>query len=320
VIVALVTATALVLALDVSAPPDASPAAPDGGATPEAGPLADVGAFAAPPPTPVAAVAPPPPAATPLGHIEGRVFVEGARRAVPGAALTLGVTAVGETDATGRFALDVPCGARRLDVQAPRFATLSIEIDACAGAAPLELRLAPQIGGPVYETVVRATPSQPQIRLEAEELTKTAGTLGDPFRAIESLPGVTTVQWPAPIYVVRGSNPGNTGFFLDEVRVPALFHMALGPSVIHPYFFQNLELYTGSYPARFGRYVAGIVAAETRTPPDDGVHTAADVRLFDAGALVSAPLSDGHGTVVVAARYSYAGALISALNESVALA
>ena len=267
-------------------------------------------------PAPPAPTAPPAP---PQGRLQGRVFAEGSRRSVAGAALTLGVTPVGETDATGRFAIDVPCGRRRLDVQAPRFAVLSIELDACADATPLVLRLSPQIGGPVYETVVRATPSQPQIRLEAEELTKTPGTLGDPFRAIESLPGVTTVQWPAPIYVVRGSNPGNTGFFLDDVRVPALFHLALGPSVIHPYFFENLELYTGSYPARFGRYVAGIVSAETRAPPGDGVHSSVDVRLFDAGALLSTPFPDGRGTVAAAARYSYTGALISALNESVAL-
>ena len=257
--------------------------------------------------------------AAPTGRIEGRVFVEGSRRAVAGASLTLGVIPVGETDAAGRFAVDVPCGRRRLDVQAPRFGVLSTELDACVDHEPLVLRLAPQVGGPVYESIVHATPSQPQVRLEAEELTKTPGSLGDPFRAIESLPGVTTVQWPAPIYVVRGSNPGNTGFFLDDVRVPALFHLALGPSVIHPYFFESLELYTGSYPARFGRYVAGIVAAETRAPPSDAVHTSVDARLFDAGVLVSTPFPDGHGTVVAAARYSYTGALISALNESVAL-
>lgn len=271
----------------------------------------------APPPAPRPAVPEPAPR---LSRIEGRVSVEGARRAIPGAALTLGAAPAGETDAAGRFVIGaVPCGRHRLEVQAPRFEVLVVEVDSCAGDVPLLLRLTPRTAGPAYETVIRAEPSQPRIRLEAEELTKTPGTLGDPFRAIESLPGVTTVQWPAPIYVVRGSNPGNTGFFLDDVRVPALFHLALGPSVIHPYFFENLELYTGSYPARFGRYVAGIVSAETRAPPDDGVHVAADVRLFDAGALVSAPLPDGNGTVAAAFRYSYTGALVSALNESVAL-
>ena len=79
------------------------------------------------------------------------------------------------------------------------------------------------------------------------------------------------------------SNPGNTGFFLDSVEIPTLFHLALGPSVIHPYFFGGLDFFPGGYPARFGRYVGGIVTAETRAPPADQAHASVDVRLFDAG-------------------------------------
>jgi hypothetical protein len=127
---------------------------------------------------------------------------------------------------------------------------------------------------------------------------------------------VATVAWPAPIYAVRGSNPGNTGYFLDGIRVPALFHFALGPSVIHPYFYDSLEFYPGGYPARFGRYAAGIVAAETRGPATDRPHVSVDVRLFDAGAMVSAPLP-GNGAVAVAGRYSYTATLASLLNEEV---
>jgi len=52
---------------------------------------------------------------------------------------------------------------------------------------------------------------------------------------------VSAVTWPAAVYAVRGANPGNTGFFLDDVRIPALFHLALGPSVLHPYFFGGMD-------------------------------------------------------------------------------
>src|SRR5262249_53932415 len=82
----------------------------------------------------------------------------------------------------------------------------------------------------------------------------------------------------------------------------------------------KLDFYPGGYPARYGRYVSGVVSAQTRQPPDDAAHGAVDVRLFDAGGLVSTPFPDGKGTVAVAGRYSYTGALISLLNEDVALA
>ena len=96
--------------------------------------------------------------------------------------------------------------------------------------------------------------------------------------------------------------------------MPALFHFALGPSVIHPYFFEGLQFFPGGYPARFGRYAAGIISADTRPPADDRVHAAVDVRLYDAGALVSAPLPGG-GAVAVAGRYSYTGPLLSLLSR-----
>src|SRR5437763_863080 len=75
----------------------------------------------------------------------------------------------------------------------------------------------------------------PKIALSGEEARTTPGAAGDPFRSIESLPGVAQLAWPLALYAIRGANPGNTGFFIDGMRVPALFHFALGPSVVHPY-------------------------------------------------------------------------------------
>ncbi len=258
-------------------------------------------------------------APAPVGRLVGRVFAKGTRGFVVGASLSVDDAEAGDSGARGDFDIAVPCGPRRLTVVAPGFAPLVTEVDACApGAAPLALRLEPDLAAAKHETVVRAKPAQPAVRLSREELTQTAGTMGDPFRALESLPGVATVAWPAPIYAVRGSNPGNTGFFLDGMRMPALFHLALGPSVIHPYFFDDMQFFPGGYPARYGRYVAGIVAAETRAGAADQPHASVDVRLFDAGALVSAPLPD-NGSVVAAARYSYTGELVSLLDSDIRL-
>ena len=292
----------------------ASPAPADAGA-PDAGDASavdaarDGGDASAP-----SAVAPPPPP-VPRGRLAGRVFARGSRKPVAGASVTVDLDELVETDREGRFDVEAPCGARHVGLQAPGFEPLTLERDPCAGAPPLVARLVPRPGAAGYETVVHAATSRQEMRLQGEELLRTPGTLGDPFRAVESLPGVTAVAWPAPIYAVRGSNPGDTGFFLDEIPVPALFHFALGPSVIHPYFFQDLDFYAGGYPARYGRYVAGIVAARTRQAPDDDVHASVDVRLFDAGAMVTAPLPGG-GSVAVAGRYSFTGSVIGLLSDT----
>ena len=46
-----------------------------------------------------------------------------------------------------------------------------------------------------------------------------------------------TLEWfvsGLPFFFIRGAPPGNAGYFLDGVRVPLLFHVGAGPSVVHP--------------------------------------------------------------------------------------
>ncbi|HEY4188351.1 MAG TPA: TonB-dependent receptor [Polyangia bacterium] len=293
---------------EAAEPPDAGTMNDGVGETTPPTPV-DGAATAAPVPRPLPPLPPPPP----MGHLEGQIFGLGTRTPIAGVVLRIGLDEVATSDESGRFHLDLPCGPHHLTAQEPLFEALSVDRDPCVDVSPLIVRLAPR-GGSEFQTVVRTPTSQAVVRLRGDELVHTAGALGDPLRVIESLPGVSSVMWPAPIYAVRGGNPGNTGFFLDDLPIPSLFHFALGPSVIHPYFFDSLDFFPGGYPARYGRYVAGAVVARTRAAPSDDVHASVDVRLFDAGALVSAPLP-GNGAVVAAARYSYTGALVSRFSS-----
>ena len=104
--------------------------------------------------------------------------------------------------------------------------------------------------------------------LTRDEVREIPGAFGDPFRAIEALPGVTPIVSGLPFFFVRGAPPGNVGYFLDGIRVPLLFHVGVGPSVIHPGLIDRVDLYPGGYPARFGRFAGGIVSGETLEPGD----------------------------------------------------
>ncbi len=144
-------------------------------------------------------------------------------------------------------------------------------------------------------------------RAEVREL---PGAFGDPFRALDALPGVTPIISGLPYFYVRGSPPGNVGYYLDGVRVPYLFHFGLGPSVINPGLVERVDLYPGAFPAAFGRYAGAIVSAET-VRPQGRWHGEGNVRLFDAGAIVEAPFANGKGSVLLGGRYAYTAALLS---------
>jgi len=118
---------------------------------------------------------------------------------------------------------------------------------------------------------------------------------------------------------VRGAPPGNTGFFIDGVRVPALFHLGVGAAVIHPALVDRVDLYPGGYPARFGRFTGGILSGET-LPLPSVPHAEASVRLIDAGALVTTPFAEGRGDVLASGRYGYPGPLVSLFAPDTGLA
>ena len=164
---------------------------------------------------------------------------------------------------------------------------------------------------------VKVEPSR-TATLSRAEVRQIPGTFGDPFRAIEIMPGVTPIVSGLPFFFIRGAPPGDVGYFLDGIRVPLLFHIGVGPSVIHPALIDRVDLYPGGYPARFGRYSGGIVSGETAAPASE-LHGEYNLRLFDAGALLETPFDDHRGDVLLAGRYSYTAALLSLLNSTTEL-
>lgn len=165
------------------------------------------------------------------------------------------------------------------------------------------------------------------VTLSRQEVRQIPGAFGDPFRAVEIMPGVTPIVSGLPFFFVRGAPPGNVGYYLDGVRIPLLFHVGVGPSVVHPGLVSRVDLYPGGYPARFGRFSGGIVSGET-APPLDHAHGEGNVRLFDAGALVETPWDlpgskredkDKRGSLLLGGRYSYTAFLLTQIASDTLL-
>ena len=102
------------------------------------------------------------------------------------------------------------------------------------------------------------------------------------------------------------------------IRVPYLYHLALGPSVVHPGLIERVDLYPGGYPARYGRFAGGIVEAETTRARTD-FHGEAGVRLIDSGLLLESGFADDRLTALVGGRYSYTALALSLLAPEVGL-
>lgn len=163
-------------------------------------------------------------------------------------------------------------------------------------------------------TVVGERPETAVVSMGRADVEQMPGAFGDPFRAVDVLPGVVPIVSGLPFFFIRGAPPGNQGYFFDGIRVPLLYHMAAGPGVIHPALVDRVDLYAGGYPARFGRFAGAIVAGESRDP-EPKYHAQASVRLVDSGGYVTAPL--GRGVVAFGGRYSYTAAVVSLIAPQI---
>jgi hypothetical protein len=150
----------------------------------------------------------------------------------------------------------------------------------------------------------RPPPGAP-LSFESAELRDLAGTWGEPFRAMMVLPGVSHVVSGVGLPVVRGALPSSTAFYLDGVRVPQLYHLGLGPSVIHPELISGLDFHRGPAPARFGRELGGTVEARLVRPSADTVRASASMDLLTAGVLTQVPVTATGTELTLAGRFAW---------------
>lgn len=212
-----------------------------------------------------------------------------------------------------------PTAARvrvRFDVQArpetPPAPVVATPTPAPKAPAP-KRALAPQQSD--YGATARLQQTAPTAHaLELAQMREVPGAFGDPFRAIEALPGVTPVISGLPYVYVRGAPPAATAYFYDDIQLPALFHLALGPAVVHAAMIGPVDFYAGVAPARYGRKTGGVVAGQAANRAlRPGVHGELELRLIDLQSYIASPIGK-RGRIEVGARYGYPG-LVTKLIE-----
>lgn len=276
---------------------------------------------------------PPPPVRPPTDQgpersavLRGKLVELGTRAPVTDATVT---ALVGDrrysvdADRRGRFRLPLPPGKARVSVYAPSHNPFLQEETLAAHQELAVAYLVERDRYDPYEIVVVGAEQRREevsrITLRGPELRQIPGTFGDPFRVIQTLPGVASVVSLLPFPVVRGASPASTGFLLDGTTIPLLYHLLVGTSVVHPEFIDEIQFYPGGAPATYGQYTGGIIDGRTaRARPDEHLLDF-DVNLLQAGAFAREPVPQLGVTFTAAARYGYPGFLLGLATNQIDL-
>jgi TonB family protein len=229
----------------------------------------------------------PPTEATFSGTIRDRAT----RAPLAGVTLSIDGKAVATTDASGHFqAKGVAPGKHAIAVDAPGLTTVFTEETFEAGR---ELRAVYALDPPApearndgedLEVVVVAPPlvkAVTSVEVPREEARRVPGTQGDVLKVVQNLPGVARAPTGSGQLVVWGSAPEDTRVYVDEIRVPLLYHFSGVRSTIASDLVRSVELVPGGYGAAYGRGLGGLVLVKMIPLEDDTFHGSASTDLLD---------------------------------------
>jgi TonB family protein len=288
----------------------------------------DAGAPDAEPPPPDASPPQPPPALPARVVVRGQVRERGTREPLVGADVAvirrraasgggdLPAELVGTTDDDGRFEVRVSTpGDIRVVVSDTAHESCVRDFSAAevGGPSPVDWSCFAQARARgLNETRVRARnehPEETRQTLTKAELTTVPGTIGDPLRVLQNMPGVARAPFGLGLLIVRGANPTDTGVFIGGEPIPVLYHFLAGPSVFTANLIDKIDFYPGGFGVRYGRFIGGIVDVNIKSDVGRTLHGAVDINLRDSAAYVEGPVPGGVRTSF-AARRSYIDALL----------
>ncbi|MDX8390575.1 MAG: TonB-dependent receptor [Mariprofundaceae bacterium] len=147
-----------------------------------------------------------------------------------------------------------------------------------------------------------------KVVLSRLELRKAPGSMGDPIKVLQSLPGVVSAggSGSGQVYM-RGSDSQESIYQVNNLPVSYLYHWGGMNSVINPVLVSDFNVFLGGFPVEYGDFLGGAVDIKLRPPKKDRFHGSLHLGTYESSFLVEGPLgeADGDNSFYLAGRRSY---------------
>ncbi len=267
-------------------------------------------------------------------RLSGHVRAAASGEVLRGAVLTVDSLAIrAETNLDGFFALSLPPGQHRFQIRAVGYSPLDTVVallasrsqDFALASRPVELeevRVAARADLPDLDP---RSPEMSVARLDLPTIRLTPVLLGeaDPIRSLTLLPGVSAVSDFTTGITVRGGSVDQNLILLDESTIYNPAHVFGFFSVFNADAIDDVKLYKGAIPARYGGRLSSVLDVRQREGNVNEFAGQATLGLLASRLAVEGPLPGRRGSYLVAARRTYADLFLRLssdpdLNQNVA--
>jgi hypothetical protein len=136
----------------------------------------------------------------------------------------------------------------------------------------------------------------------------------DLMRSVQLLPGIEArSDWSAG-FNVRGGEGDQSLVLIDGYPIYNPYHLGGLFSTFIDATVGNVELHKGALPARYGGRLSGVLDVQSAEPTSGELHGTAEVSLVSSSASVGETFASGNGTWTLAARRTYADAIVDLLT------
>jgi hypothetical protein len=268
-----------------------------------------------------------------IGSITGQILDNDTREPIVGASiLIMGTQKGAASDTSGRFSITkISAGSYSLQYKAIGYET-QIKTDIMVRPSRItatNIELTPHpieakditVTGEVFSGRDVGTGL---ISFSGEEVRRSPGSAGDVSRIISVLPSIGKVDDQLNSLVVRGGNPSENAFYLDNIEIPNINHYPLqgssgGPiGLLYTDFIDDVSFSAGGFPATFGNRLSSIMEIKFREGNRKEFDSQIDMSMAGLGGVIEGPVASGRGSYLLAVRRSYLDWFVDAIGTGVA--
>ena len=247
--------------------------------------------------------------------IRGYVRAQESNEVLIGATVAIPELGLGTvTNEQGGYTLRVPDGSYTLKASYVGYETASWPLTVEGSGQTIDLKLTAS-NRQLKEVVVEANTLQQKLndnQMSVEQLsTREAKLLPalfgevDLIKTLQLKPGVQSGGEGASGLYVRGGGPDQNLVLLDDAVVYNASHLFGFFSVFNPDAVDNVELYKGGFPARFGGRLSSVVDVKQRKGNNERIQATGGVGLIASRLTVDGPILKDKSSFVLSGRRTY---------------